>query len=208
MTATLRTVALITSSTRKQRLNPFITHYVYNLLPPSTAGISLQVVDLAKQSLPLYDEQVTPAYLPSDNPTPHYTEEHTRSWSALIQQFDAFIFITPQYNWSIPASLKNALDYLFHEWTGKPAGIVSYGGRGGGKAEAHLRDILTGLRMVPVQSAPALSITQETMKDSLDAQKAGEADVQRWRDAGVEEQVGNMWMELMEELNKRPTCVA
>lgn len=62
--------------------------------------------------------------------------------------------------------------------------------------------------MVPVQSAPALSITQETMKDSLDAQKAGEADVQRWRDAGVEEQVGNMWMELMEELNKRPTCVA
>ena len=43
-----------------------------------------------------------------------------------------------QYNWGYPASLKNALDYLYHEWTGKPAGIISYGGHGGGKAAAQL----------------------------------------------------------------------
>ncbi|KAJ5583044.1 NADPH-dependent FMN reductase [Penicillium sp. DV-2018c] len=146
-------IAIVTSSTRKPRLNPTITHYVYDVLtsdptlpttPPETHDtdprhITFEILDLAKQSLPLYDESVIPASLPATDPTPHYSKAHTRAWSDLVRQYDAFIFVTPQYNWSIPASLKNALDYLFHEWKGKPAGIVSYGGRGGGKAADHLR---------------------------------------------------------------------
>ncbi|KAJ5129879.1 NADPH-dependent FMN reductase [Penicillium bovifimosum] len=140
-------IAIVTSSTRRPRLNPTITQYVYDVLTtdptlPTTPletpdtnprHIVFEILDLAKQSLPLYDESVIPASLPATDPTPHYSKAHTRAWSELVRQYDAFIFVTPQYNWSIPASLKNALDYLFHEWKGKPAGIVSYGGRGGGR---------------------------------------------------------------------------
>jgi NAD(P)H-dependent FMN reductase len=219
-------IAIITSSTRTPRLNPAITQYVYDVLtndptlptqkPSPTAPetidtdprhITFTILDLAKQSLPLYDETVIPASLPADNPTPHYTKSHTRAWSAVVREYDAFIFVTPQYNWSIPASLKNALDYLFHEWKGKPAGIVSYGSRGGGKAADHLRGILTGLRMRVVGTAPGLAVkftglpvgavSEEQVKVELDAR-----DVEGWREAGVEGMMRNLGMELVCQLDQ------
>ena len=57
------------------------------------------------------------------------------------------MFVTPQYNWGYPAPLKNAIDYLYNEWKGKPALVVSYGGHGGGKANGQLREVLRGVRM-------------------------------------------------------------
>ncbi|BDD59077.1 hypothetical protein MAP00_004315 [Monascus purpureus] len=154
-----KTIALVTCSIRNPRLNPFITDYVHQILTRYNSSSNnnnnnnnktnsektistilngpptfLEVLDIADQHLPLStNEPAIPAHLPESDPTPHYVNEYSRVWSSKVRRYDAFIFITPQYNWSIPASLKNALDYLFHEWTGKPAGIVSYGGRGGGE---------------------------------------------------------------------------
>ncbi|KAJ5774136.1 NADPH-dependent FMN reductase Lot6 [Penicillium paradoxum] len=214
-------VAIVTSSTRRPRLNPTITQYVYDVLtsdptiPTNHSNttdtdprhITLEILDLAKQSLPLYDESVIPASLPATDPTPHYSKAHTRAWSAVVRQYDAFIFVTPQYNWSIPASLKNALDYLFYEWKGKPAGIVSYGGRGGGKAAEHLRAVLTGLRMKVIETAPGLtvkftglpvgSLSEEEEKVELD-----ERDVVGWGQAGIDGMMRNLGMELVCELDK------
>jgi NAD(P)H-dependent FMN reductase len=86
--------------------------------------------------------------IPSEITDPSgYSYDHTRQWSAEISSHSAFIFVTPQYNWSFPASIKNAIDYLYHEWKGKPAVIVSYGGHGGGKAAAQLHQVLLGIRM-------------------------------------------------------------
>ncbi|KAJ5579755.1 NADPH-dependent FMN reductase [Penicillium hispanicum] len=215
-------VAVVTSSTRSPRLNPTITQYVYDVLradptiPTTTSTstsdsdrrqVTFEILDLAKQSLPLYDESVIPASLPADDPTPHYSKPHTRAWSAVVREYDAFIFVTPQYNWSIPASLKNALDYLFHEWKGKPAGMVSYGSRGGGKAADHLRGVLTGLRMRVVGTAPGLPVrytglpvgllSEEEEKVDLDAR-----DVAGWKESGVEGMMRNLGMELVCELDK------
>lgn len=125
-----------------------------------------------------------------------------------MRKYDAFIFVTPQYNWSIPASLKNALDYLFHEWKGKPAGIVSYGSRGGGKAADHLKGILTGLKMVVVGSAPGLSVKYTGLPVGLASEDEervwlDERDVAGWRDAGVEGMMRNLGMELVCELDKK-----
>ena len=72
------------------------------------------------------------------------------------------MFLTPQYNWSYPAALKNALDHLYREWHDKPALIISYGHRGGGRAADHLQQVLQGLRMKPVALMPAI-IFDETM---------------------------------------------
>lgn len=80
--------------------------------------------------------------LPKDDPTPHYANSHSKKWSAAISQYNAYIFVTPEYNGSISGVMKNALDQLFHEWRSKPAGIVSYGTAGGVHASAHLAEIL------------------------------------------------------------------
>ncbi len=93
-----------------------------------------------------------------------YHQPHTQTWSQLISSHDAFIFITPQYNWGYPAALKNAIDYLFNEWKGKPALIVSYGGHGGGKAAAQLRVVLEGgLDMRIVGPMPGLAFEGREM---------------------------------------------
>ncbi|KAJ5834758.1 hypothetical protein N7447_000784 [Penicillium robsamsonii] len=214
-------VAIVTSSTRYPRLNPTITQYVYDVLisdptiPTNHSGttdtdprhITFEILDLAKQSLPLYDESVIPASLPAADPTPHYSKAHTRAWSTAVRQYDAFIFVTPQYNWSIPASLKNALDYLFFEWKGKPAGIVSYGGRGWGKAADHLRGILTGLQMRVVRTAPALPVKFTGLPVGVvpeveEMVQLDERDLVGWREAGFEGMMRNLGMELVCELDK------
>jgi NAD(P)H-dependent FMN reductase len=216
-------VAIVTCSTRSPRLNPTITQYVYdvlahdptiptkkvddNTIDTDPRHITLSILDLSKQNLPLYDETVIPASLPASDPTPHYTKAHSKAWSSVVRHYDGFIFVTPQYNWSIPASLKNALDYLFHEWKGKSAGIVSYGSHGGGRAADHLRGILTGLRMRVVRTAPGLvvkhtglpvgALSEEEERVSLDKR-----DLAGWKDAGVEGMMRNFGMELVCELDK------
>lgn len=191
-------IALVTCSTRNPRLNPFITNYVHgilNLIAPEQ--VSLEILDIADQSLPLYDEPAIPSHLPADNPTPHYQQEHTRLWSAKVRAYDAFIFVTPQYNWSIPASLKNALDYLFYEWKGKPAAIVSYGGHGGNKAAEHLRGILGGLRMKATATAPALTIRGSVFEDSLEQGRITQEQVTAWQESGAEDAIRQMFDELI-----------
>ena len=78
-----------------------------------------------------------PLMMPSKFPVSRYSASHEISSGGSVLETQNFV----QYNWGYPASLKNALDYLFPEWNGKPAGIISYGGRGGGKAAAHLAEV-------------------------------------------------------------------
>ncbi|KAL4887574.1 flavoprotein-like protein [Aspergillus karnatakaensis] len=198
-------LAIITCSTREPRLNPYITDYIHSILLqetahyPSVDKLTLTIIDLASQNLPLYNEPAIPSHLPASDPTPHYTHAHTRAWSTLIQQYDGFIFVTPQYNWSIPAALKNALDYLFYEWKGKVAGIVTYGGRGGGKAGEHLQQILTGLRMKPVAMRPGIVVGSAALESCAADGGFQEEDLERWRVCGVEEEVRGMIKEMLNE---------
>jgi NAD(P)H-dependent FMN reductase len=110
--------------------------------------------------------------------------------------------VTPQYNWSIPASLKNALDYLYYEWKDKPAAIVTYGGRGGGKAADHLSGILQGLHMNGISITPGLIVKTTTM-ESLEGQQIGAEDKKRWQESGAEEQISTMFSELLKQLHSK-----
>lgn len=110
-------------------------------------AFDVQLVDLAEVNLPLHDEPKHPRLR-------QYEHEHTKRWSALIERADAFVFVTPEYNHSFGAALKNALDYLNQEWRDKPAGIVSYGGVSGGtRALVALRPVLAVLGMPSVPTA-------------------------------------------------------
>ncbi|PLB49799.1 hypothetical protein P170DRAFT_437288 [Aspergillus steynii IBT 23096] len=141
-------IGLVICSQRNPRVGPQIADFVHETITQAFPTTDLSLIDLAVWNLPLCNEPGIPSQIKSPD---QYTHSHTQAWSREIAAHDAFIFVTPQYNWGYPASVKNALDYLYHEWTGKPALIVSYGGHGGGKAAAQLRQVLQGLRMTPVE---------------------------------------------------------
>jgi NAD(P)H-dependent FMN reductase len=110
----------------------------------------VDLVDLAAVALPLLDE-------PSHPRLRQYQHEHTRAWSARVERGDAFVFVTPEYNYGSPPSLVNALDYLVHEWAYKPVGFVSYGGISGGTRSVQMtKQIVTALKMVPLPEAVVL----------------------------------------------------
>lgn len=107
----------------------------------------IELVDLAEVNLPLFNEPEHPRLR-------KYQHEHTKQWSARISRADAFVFVTPEYNFSSPPSLVNAIDYLVHEWAYKPAGFVSYGGVSGGTRSVQMTKLLlTGLKIVPIPEA-------------------------------------------------------
>lgn len=107
-------------------------------------GFTVEVADLARIDLPLYNE-------PNHPRLRQYVHQHTRDWSATIDRADAVVLVTPEYNYGYPASLKNAIDYLHEEWRDKPVGFVSYGGVAAGtRAVQQLKQVVTTLKMIPV----------------------------------------------------------
>lgn len=108
------------------------------------AGFDVEVVDLAEMNLPMYDEPKHPRLQ-------QYEHEHTKRWAASVDAADAFVFVTPEYNFGPPPSLVNALNYVYLEWNYKPAGFVSYGGISGGMRAVQAEKLtLTTLKMVPI----------------------------------------------------------
>src|SRR5690625_3964093 len=137
-------IAVITGSTRPGRRAPMVAQWVIDVLSRQPAmlngGVTLRSVDLATTALPMFCEPAPPM-------TGRYQHEYTHDWSALIADFDAYIFITPEYNHSLPAVLKNAIDHLYAEWNDKAGGIVSYGTAGGVRAGEHLRHVLSEVKV-------------------------------------------------------------
>ncbi|KKK26878.1 hypothetical protein ARAM_001223 [Aspergillus rambellii] len=157
-------IGLVVCSQRTPRAGLQISHFVQSTIHQTSPRANIHLIDLAEWNLPLYNEPGIPSQIRS--PADDYVHDHTRTWSREIASFAAFIFVTPQYNWGYPASLKNAIDYLYHEWAGKPAMIVSYGGHGGGKAAAQLREVLQGVRMKPLEEMVALTFPSKQLLGS------------------------------------------
>lgn len=105
----------------------------------------VELVDIRDFNLPFFDEKASNLWMPSESP-------EAVAWQNKIGEFDGYIFVTAEYNRSIPASLKNALDQAYKEWNRKPAAVLSYGAAGGTRAAEHLRSIAIELQMVPVRT--------------------------------------------------------
>jgi NAD(P)H-dependent FMN reductase len=122
-------------------------------------GFAVEVVDLAELNLPFVDE-------PNHPRLRRYTQPHTKAWSARVEAADAFVFVTPEYNHGFNAPLKNALDFLHHEWQYKPAGFVSYGGVAAGtRAMQMLKPVLVGLKLSPVVEAVNVPFVRQFIDD-------------------------------------------
>lgn len=123
------------------------------------SGFDVDPIDLAEFGLPLLDEPNHPRLGP-------YTQAHTRRWSLRIDGADALAFVVPEYNFSIAASLKNALDYLFWEWQYKPVGFGSYGGVSAGTRGVQMaKEVVTALKMMPLPEAVSIPFVRQLLDD-------------------------------------------
>jgi len=121
--------------------------------------LSPELVDLREVNLPLFDEPKHPRFRT-------YEHAHTKAWSALVEAAEAFVFVTPEYNYGMPPALLNAIDYLFQEWAYKPASIVSYGGISGGTRSAQMTKImLTSLKVMPLPEGVSVPFFMKMIAD-------------------------------------------
>lgn len=143
-------VAIILGTTRPGRIGEAVAKWTYEIAK-KRSDAEFELVDILDYNLPLLDEPVPPS-------RGQYSKEHTKRWSAKIASFDAYVFVTPEYNHGIPAALKNALDFLFVEWNHKSAGFVSYGSAGGARAVEQLRLVMAELLIADVRAQVMLSL--------------------------------------------------
>ncbi|TVY84586.1 NAD(P)H-dependent FMN reductase LOT6 [Lachnellula suecica] len=151
-------------STRVVRVGPQVANFILDTIKAGHLEASgdekmktrttIDLIDLKDYNLPIFDESGIPNRIHSPE---GYDHEHTRVWSRHIASYDAFVFLSAQRNWGIPAELKNAIDYLFHEWKGKPAMIISYGGHGGTQSAAQIKTVLGAIGMQVVEKMVNMS---------------------------------------------------
>jgi len=143
-------IAIIIGSTRPGRKAEAVAKWVYEI-SQNRIDAEFELVDIKDFDLPLLDEPVSPIM-------GQYTHQHTKTWSAKIASFDAYVFVTPEYNHGTSGALKNAIDFLYHEWVNKAAGFVSYGGAGGARAVEQLRLVMAEVQIATVRNQVLLSM--------------------------------------------------
>jgi NAD(P)H-dependent FMN reductase len=143
-------IAIILGSTRPGRNGEAVSNWVYDIAK-KRSDAEFELVDILDYNLPLLDEPIPPSM-------GQYSKEHTKRWAAKINSFDAFVFVTPEYNHGISGALKNAIDFLFAEWNNKVAGFVSYGSAGGVRAVEQLRLVMTEVKIATVRAQVQLSL--------------------------------------------------
>jgi len=153
---------IITASTREGRAGHRVAAW-FERIARAHASFDIEAIDLAAVALPLFDEPAHPRLR-------QYKHDHTKAWSASVARADAFVFVTPEYNYMPPPSLVNALDYLVQEWAYKPVGFVSYGGLSGGTRSVQMTKLLvTALKMMPMVEAVNLPFYANSMNKETGA---------------------------------------
>src|SRR5688572_25534729 len=143
-------IGIIVGSTRPGRKADAVAAWVYGIAS-KRSDATFEIVDILDFNLPLLDEPVPPS-------RGQYSKPHTKAWAAKIDPFDAFVFVTPEYNHGIPGALKNAIDFLYAEWNNKAAGFVGYGSAGGVRAVESLRLVMGELQVADVRAQVMLSL--------------------------------------------------
>src|SRR6202140_4741687 len=149
---------VIIASTRPGRLGLPIANWAISEIEKD-GGFEVDVADLALMDLPMLDEPHHPI-------NRNYTKPHTIAWSKRVDAADAILIVTPEYNYGMPGSLKNAMDFLSHEWNYKPVAFVSYGGMSGGMRSVQMaKQGVTTLKMGPMPQAREINTGPKYMHD-------------------------------------------
>jgi NAD(P)H-dependent FMN reductase len=152
---------IVIGSTRPGRIGPKVAEW-FQGFAVDHGKFDAKLVDLADFELPVYDEPKHPRLQ-------QYEHAHTKRWAESVASADAFVFVTPDYNYFAPPALVNALTYLSKEWAYKPAGLLSYGGVSGGLRAAQVeKQLLTSLRVMPIpEGVPVQMVNQYVGEDGV-----------------------------------------
>lgn len=142
-------IAVILGSTRPGRNGKAVADWVIEQAQ-GRIGATYELVDLLDFPLPHLDEPLPPSL-------GQYQQDHTKAWSAKVDEYDGYVFVTPEYNHSISGVLKNAIDFLKNEWNNKAAAFVGYGTVGASRAVEHLRGVASELQIAHVRQTLAFS---------------------------------------------------
>jgi NAD(P)H-dependent FMN reductase len=152
-------IKIIVGSTRPSRFGIQPAQWLLDQ-SKQVKNAEFDLVDLAEINLPLLDE-------PHQASERTYTREHTKNWAAVIDGADGFVFVTPEYNHSMPAALKNAIDFLYYEWHHKPLCFLAYGGPAGGtRAVEHLRAMASTLSMYDLREQLLLNSYSKNLDEN------------------------------------------
>ncbi|RGP67023.1 nadph-dependent fmn reductase [Fusarium longipes] len=155
--AVTKNIALITASTRTPRVGPKVANLIKDIITGDSGTLQdtqITTVDVADFNLPVFDETIMPALVPSKG---NFTKPHAIAWSAEIAKYDGYIWVIPEYNHGLAAATKNAVDYLYNEWLGKGVMVISYGIFGGNSANEQMNHVLKGMKLRLTETSPALA---------------------------------------------------
>lgn len=155
-------LAVIVGATRQNRQTPKQALWVEKTAA-TLDGVEVETIDLIDYPMPFFDEPISPRYNPSRDIDPA-----AQKWMHKLEEFDAYVFVTPEYNHSIPGVLKNALDFLDSQLTRKPVAVVSHGagGAGGTRAAVHLKEILSESKSVVIPNTVAMNSLSELIDEA------------------------------------------
>jgi NAD(P)H-dependent FMN reductase len=150
-------IAVVIGSTRQGRHTDKLAKWVAKDIKAKKTDVEL--LDLREYPMPFLDEAMSPRYNPERKPN-----AETQKWLDKIAQFDGYVFVTPEYNRTTSAVLKNAIDVLGHEIDDKPVALVAHGSSGGAQAVANLRMAVPGVGAVTIPQALFFS---DRLSDSI-----------------------------------------
>lgn len=198
-------IALIISSTRAVRIGPAVVSFAQKILEssPVTAKPTFSILDISKFNLPVFNEKVLPRMVPAMG---EFEFQHSKDWSAAIASYDGYVLFSPEYNYGIPGGVKNAIDYLYNDWTGKPIVVVTYGIYGANIASESLKTVLEGMGLRVVAKRPALKFAGLPAMDDVYAAGAGslgEKTLKEWEESKeVKEDLLEAFAELVKKLEE------
>ncbi|GGG34090.1 NADPH-dependent FMN reductase [Chelatococcus composti] len=175
---------VIIASTRPGRVGPSVARWFHEFAVKQGL-FDTHLVDLADFDLPVYDE-------PNHPRLGKYEHAHTRRWSESVAAADAFVFVTPEYNYGPTPALLNALNYVYSEWGYKPCSFVSYGGVSGGLRAVQMTKLtMSALRLVPIVEAVTIPMVNQHLKDGvfepnklhIESAEALLVELKRWAEA-------------------------
>lgn len=149
------TIGIILGSTREGRVGETIANWV-NSIAQDRPGVDYELVDLKDYDLPFFTGTTPPMALNGE-----YSDPETARWAKKIGSFDGFVFVTPEYNQSAPAAMKNAYDSIGVEWQGKPVAFVGYSYGGGLSAVKSWLQITSTFKMPQVEQPVSINLGEE-----------------------------------------------
>ena len=154
-------VLVILASIREKRIGATVAEWFMRVVGERDE-LTNELVDLRDWPLPNYDRPESPKILETN-----YDLPLAKAWVEKLATADTFVFVTPEYNHSHPAALKNAIDWAYQPWNRKPLGLVTYGGPSGGIRVAQaLKLVAIELQLVPVRTEVNIPFVAKAFDES------------------------------------------